>query len=68
MKAKIQETQGDDFPAASLNVIYQGKVQRGRGDRAVADRAPAMLPVAGTCAPDQSPSWALFRRPADPQG
>ena len=29
MKAKIQETQGDDFPATSMNIIYQGKV-RGR--------------------------------------
>lgn len=28
VKAKIQETQGDDFPAASLNVIYQGKVRK----------------------------------------
>jgi hypothetical protein len=26
MKAQIEETQGADFPAASLNVIYQGKV------------------------------------------
>lgn len=26
MKAKIQETQGDDFNKDSLNVIYQGKV------------------------------------------
>lgn len=27
VKAKIQETQGDDFPAGSLNIIYQGKVR-----------------------------------------
>ena len=27
VKAKIEETQGADFPAASLNVIYQGKVR-----------------------------------------
>ncbi|PSC73075.1 ubiquitin receptor RAD23b-like [Micractinium conductrix] len=26
VKAKIEETQGADFPAASLNVIYQGKI------------------------------------------
>ncbi len=27
VKAKIQETQGDDFPATSMNIIYQGKVR-----------------------------------------
>ena len=26
VKAKIQETQGDEFQAASMNIIYQGKV------------------------------------------
>ena len=31
VKAKIQETQGDDFPAASMNIIYQGKVGRPGG-------------------------------------
>jgi hypothetical protein len=33
VKAKIQETQGDDFPAASMNIIYQGKVGRPGGSR-----------------------------------
>ena len=58
MKAKIQETQGDDFPATSMNIIYQGKV-RGRS-RAAPYRACPCVPmhpshVAPPCPP--TPAW-----------
>lgn len=57
VKAKIEETQGEDFPAASLNVIYQGKV------RADAPGRPMVAPDSWFSTADRHMQLFLLRCP-----
>lgn len=41
VKAKIEETQGAEFPASSLNIIYQGKVGLDIDNQALTPANPA---------------------------
>ena len=49
VKAKIQETQGDVFPAASMNIIYQGKVGRPGGSRQQPQQQQQKLQTQSVC-------------------
>lgn len=71
MKAKIQETQGDDFPATSMNIIYQGKVRTAvaASARTAAPAVPlSAAPSCRCCCPSGPPPPLSHMMHADPEG